>query len=229
MHPPHPFNYSDNQYIHSSSSESFRSIDNQHYPGNLDEESNQDSGEGCEDIADSLAPVGSNEGLGGDAIASADATASMQHLHMLPKTLCSADERPQVDELEGREPRWVGASSQPISQPQPLSKGLNGRCGISAMPSGGATLVPSSFSDHSPCVPCSSFVGPIFLVDPNGDIIRLGELQETHIDVEVEPANQPVEDCNVGREFFIPVTDDYVGFRGGVGGTGWDPSYQTKR
>ena len=72
-------------------------------------------------------------------------------------------------------------------------------------------------------MPCSRSVGPVFLVDSRGDIIRLGELQEAHIDVEVEHANHPAEDCNVDREFFIPVTYDYVGFRGGVGGTGWDP------
>ena len=120
VHPPHQLEYSDNQCIHSSSSESFRSIDNQQYPGNLDEESNQDSGEGCEDIVHSLAPVGSNEDLGGDATASADATASMHHLHIPPKTLCSTEGRPKVDELEGREPRWVSASSQPISQPEPF-------------------------------------------------------------------------------------------------------------
>ena len=171
VHPPHQFNYSDNRSIRSSSSETSRFTDNPNHPGSLDI-----------DIADSLAPTGSNEGLGGDANASMDAIASMHHLHMPPTTLCSAKERSKVDELEGREPRWVGASSQPISQPEPLSEGLIGRFGLSAMPSGGATLVPDSFSDNSQCVPCNNFIGVVLQVDSRGDIISNLEGQDTYID-----------------------------------------------
>ena len=177
VHPPHQLSYSDNQSIRSSHSKSFRSTDNPKHRGSLDVGSNRrwirsrpdsgtligspESGKGCADIADSLAPLGSNESLGGDATASADATASMHYLHEPPMTLCSTEERLKVDELEGREPRWIGANSRTISQHQSLAKGSTGRCEISAMTSGGATLVSSSISDKGQCVPCNSFTGDI--------------------------------------------------------------------